>query len=262
MLALREGAVQKCGHSLLLSFPERSLSNLTTMCSIYQMFTSAQHVLDQQFTSTLCPILGTWPEQTRQDIGGSLHSAHVEFKGAYVHLTWHDRDLNTHAPVLLRQHELLKLTEAEAEAAEPAKEPPVEREATLALHQPPPSGSEPACPPPAAPELEQGLLCYQCSLGPEAQTAGPSACPGVCTPAVSGATEPAPAAEASCQPKNRLKQKEPDLLDFPPRLVAEQLTYMDAVSSWAPRVGGQGRLFFCSQLPYTCCFSLMWTPRI
>ena len=138
----------------------------------------------------------------------------------------------------------------------------MEREATLALHQPPPSGSEPACPPPAAPELEQGLLCYQCSLGPEAQTAGPSACPGVCTPAVSGATGPAPAAEASCQPKNRLKQKEPDLLDFPPRLVAEQLTYMDAVSSWAPRVGGQGRLFFCSQLPCTCCFSLMWTPRI
>lgn len=49
MLALREGTVQKCGHSLLLSFPERSLSNLTTMCSIYQMFTSAQQVLDQQF---------------------------------------------------------------------------------------------------------------------------------------------------------------------------------------------------------------------
>ena len=77
-----------------------------------QVSDSAPHVT---FPSTLCPILGTWPEQTRQDIGQSLHSAHVEVKGAYVHLTWHDRDLNTHAPVLLRQRELLKLTEAEAE---------------------------------------------------------------------------------------------------------------------------------------------------
>ncbi|XP_044937918.1 ral guanine nucleotide dissociation stimulator-like [Mustela putorius furo] len=190
MLALREGAVQRWGHSLLLSFPDRSLSNVTTMCSIYQMFTSAQQVLDQQFPSTLCPILGTWPEQTRQDIGQSLHTAHVEVKGAYVHVTWHDRDLNTHAPVPLRQRQLLQLTEAEAEAAEPAKEPPMEREATLALHQPSPSGSEPASPPPAAPELEQGLLGYGWSPGPEAQTAGPSACLGVCTPAVSAATEP------------------------------------------------------------------------
>lgn len=137
----------------------------------------------------------------------------------------------------------------------------MEREATLALHQPSPSGSEPASPPPAAPELEQGLLGYGWSPGPEAQTAGPSACLGVCTPAVSAATEPTPATEASCQPKKRLKEKEPDLLDFPPKLVAEQLTYMDAVSSWAPRAGGQGRLFFCSPLPYTG-FSLMWTPRI
>ncbi|VCW79421.1 unnamed protein product, partial [Gulo gulo] len=49
MLALREGTAQKCRHSLLLSFPDRSLANITTMCSIYQMFTSAQQVLDQQF---------------------------------------------------------------------------------------------------------------------------------------------------------------------------------------------------------------------
>ncbi|XP_022373276.1 ral guanine nucleotide dissociation stimulator-like isoform X1 [Enhydra lutris kenyoni] len=113
-------------------------------------------------------------------------------------------------------------------AAEPAKEPPMERETTLALHQPSPSGSEPASPPPAAPELEQGLLCYECSPGPEAQTAGPSACLGVFTPAVPVATGPTRAAKASCQPKNQLKEKEPDLLEFPPKLVAEQLTYMDA----------------------------------
>lgn len=49
MLALREGTVRNYGHSLLLSFLDRSLSNGTTMCSIYQMFMSAQEVLHQQF---------------------------------------------------------------------------------------------------------------------------------------------------------------------------------------------------------------------
>lgn len=119
----------------------------------------------------------------------------------------------------------------------------MEREATLALHQPSPSGSEPASPPQASPDLEQGLLCYEWSPGPEAQTAGPSACLGVFTTAGSGATEPTPAEEASCQPKSRLKEKEPDLLDFPPKLVAEQLTYMDAVSSLRPQGRRAGPAF-------------------
>uniref|UniRef100_M3XQ42 Ras-GEF domain-containing protein n=1 Tax=Mustela putorius furo TaxID=9669 RepID=M3XQ42_MUSPF len=36
------------------------------------------------------------------------------------------------------------------------------------------------------------------------------------------------APEASCHPMNQLKEEMPDLLDFPPKLVAEQLTYMDS----------------------------------
>ena len=31
--------------------------------------------------STLCPIVGTWPEKTLQGIGQSWHSAHVQVKG-------------------------------------------------------------------------------------------------------------------------------------------------------------------------------------
>lgn len=34
-------------------------------------------------------------------------------------------------------------------------------------------------------------------------------------------------------------------MDFPPKLVAEQLTSIDGVSSWAPRTGpGPGQAFF------------------
>lgn len=53
-------------------------------------------------------------------------------------------------------------------------------------------------------------------------------------------TESAAVPELSCPwhviRKNQLKGK-PDLKDFPPKLVTEQLTLMDAVSSWALREG-------------------------
>ena len=45
---------------------------------------------------------------------------------------------------------------------------------------------------------------------------------------------------------------------FPPKLVAEQLTSIDAVSSGAPRPGGRGRLASCCHLPQSC-LSLMRT---
>lgn len=49
MLTLREGTLENFVHSPVLSFPDRSISNITTMFCIYQVFTSAQQVLGQQF---------------------------------------------------------------------------------------------------------------------------------------------------------------------------------------------------------------------
>ena len=49
MLELKQGTVQRWRHSLLLFFPDRSLSIVTTMFSIYQMFPSARQVRDHQF---------------------------------------------------------------------------------------------------------------------------------------------------------------------------------------------------------------------
>ena len=40
--------------------------------------------------------------------------------------------------------------------------------------------------------------------------------------------------------KNLLREEKPDFLEFPPWLVAEQLTLMDVVSSGALRAGGAG----------------------
>ncbi|XP_004417321.1 PREDICTED: ral guanine nucleotide dissociation stimulator-like [Odobenus rosmarus divergens] len=240
MLMLKEGTVENFLHSLVPSFPDRSISNITTIFCIDQVFTSAQWVLAQQFNSTLSPILGTWPDQKLQDIWQSPHCAHLEVKGTYEHLKWPAWDLKNCAPLLLLHRELLGPIEAEAEgpalgllpAAEPEKGPPVEREATLALFQPSPQGAEPASPPSAVPELEQVLAASVCVPDPEPQSAGPSAFLGVFTPADKTESEPTQVPEASCHryvtPKNQLNEEKPNLLDFPPKLVAEQLTYMDA----------------------------------
>lgn len=129
-------------------------------------------------------------------------------------------------------------------AAEPGTGPPIELEATPALCQLSPAVSEPASPPSAVPELQPVLPSSACVPGAEQQSAGPPFLLESFTQAT--ATEPTAAPEASCHgcvtPKNQLGEEKPDLLDFPPRLVAEQLTYMDAVSSWALRVG-QGQAF-------------------
>lgn len=47
-----------------------------------------------------------------------------------------------------------------------------------------------------------------------------------------------PAAEVTAEASAELREERPKLLDFPPKLVAEQLTRMDAVSSGALGLGG------------------------
>ena len=50
--------------------------------------------------------------------------------------------------------------------------------------------------------------------------------------------------------EDQLREEKLNILDFPPRLVAEQLTRMEAVSSGASRAGVPA--FLCHELPHTC----------
>lgn len=88
-----------------------------------------------------------------------------------------------------------------------------------------------------------------CVPGHELQSVRPPAFLGIVTPSLNIETEPPPAPEATCHwcitPEHQLHEEKPGLMDFPPKLVAEQLTSIDVVSSWAPRTGlGPGQAFF------------------
>ncbi|XP_057162936.1 ral guanine nucleotide dissociation stimulator-like isoform X2 [Ursus arctos] len=133
--------------------------------------------------------------------------------------------------------------------AEPEKGPSMELEATPALHRPSPAVSEPASPPSAVAELEHMLPSSPCVPGAELQSAGPSAFPGIFTPALTIDIEPTVTPDGSCcvTPKNQLGEEKPDLLDFPSRLVTEQLTYMDTE-------------LFKKLLPHQCLDSV-WSKR-
>ncbi|CAD7681100.1 unnamed protein product [Nyctereutes procyonoides] len=143
---------------------------------------------------TLSPILGTGPDQKPQDTWQSLHCASL-----------HDWDLNCHAPITVMPRELLQLTEADTESEVPAPR------------------LLPASPPSAVPDLEQELMSSSACV---------SAFLGIVTPSLNIETEPPPAPEATCHwcvtPEHQLHEEKPGLMDFPPNLVAEQLTSVDA----------------------------------
>ncbi|CAD7679330.1 unnamed protein product [Nyctereutes procyonoides] len=226
LLTLKEGTMENFIQSLVPSFQDRNLSKISCM---YQVFTTVQQVLSQH---TLSPTLGTWLDQKLQDTWQSLHCACFEVKGACVHVKLHDWDLKCHAPLTLMPRELLQLTEAEAQS----EGPPMEIETPLALFQPSSHVSEPASPPSAVPDLEQGLTSSSpCVPGPELQSVRPLAFLGIVTPALNTETEPTPAPEATCTwcvtPEHQLHEEKPGLMYFPPKLVA------DAVSKGAALLG-------------------------
>lgn len=98
----------------------------------------------------------------------------------------------------------------------------------------------PASPPSAPPDLKQELVPSSRVPGRELQSVPPPAFVGTDTPSLSTETEPPPAPEATCRrvtPEHQRHGEQPGLMAFPPRLVAEQLTSMDAVSSGASRPG-------------------------
>ncbi|XP_070095489.1 ral guanine nucleotide dissociation stimulator [Equus caballus] len=207
MRALQAGMMQRLAESVLPAFPSRVLCSVITYLCSYSGSSTAHQLLDQLFPSAIY-FLGTWLGQG-QDCREPLRFPCWTLQLATLHVSFGGSHVEGHA--YLRPGHLEHLMAIEAERKEPAPK-------LLPLPEPEPvpaPGLEPAAPPvsPRVVELEPAA--------PESATPGP---------------EQGPPSEAALEPscpwavttEDQLREEKLNILDFPPQLVAEQLTRMAA----------------------------------
>ncbi|XP_024618018.1 ral guanine nucleotide dissociation stimulator isoform X3 [Neophocaena asiaeorientalis asiaeorientalis] len=231
---VKAGTLEKLVEHLVPAFQGSDLSYVTIFLCTYRAFTTTQRVLDllfqrygcilpyssedggpqDQLKNAVSSILGTWLDQYSEDFCQPPDFPCLKQLVAYVQLNMPGSDLERRAHLLLAQLERTELTKAEPEALAPALKP------TAALEPVPAPALAPR--PVPGPDLEP-------ALGPV----------------------PAPAAEPSwpspVAAENGLGEEKPHLLAFPPNLVAEQFTLMDAE-------------LFKKVVPYHCLGSI-WSQR-
>ncbi|XP_060009932.1 ral guanine nucleotide dissociation stimulator isoform X7 [Lagenorhynchus albirostris] len=244
---VKAGTLEKLVEHLVPAFQGSDLSYVTIFLCTYRAFTTTQRVLDLLFQSrygrcdaltassrygcilpyssedggpqdqlknAVSSILGTWLDQYSEDFCQPPDFPCLKQLVAYVQLNMPGSDLERRAHLLLAQLERTELTKAEPEALAPALKP------TAALEPVPAPALAPR--PVPGPDLEPAL-----------------------------AAAPAPAPEPSwplpVAAENGLGEEKPHLLAFPPDLVAEQFTLMDAE-------------LFKKVVPYHCLGSI-WSQR-
>ncbi|XP_070103137.1 ral guanine nucleotide dissociation stimulator-like isoform X5 [Equus caballus] len=244
MRALQAGRMQRLSETVLPAFPSRVLcSVITSLCS-YSGSSTAHQVLDQLFPRSHLPsipgdalipfgthggslahcmrdaggqdhlpnaiyfLLGTWLGQG-QDCREPLRFPSWTLQLATLHVSFGGSHVEGHAYLLPGHLEHLKAIEAERK--EPAPK-------LLSLPEPEPvpaPGPEPAAPPvsPRVVELEPAA--------PESATPGPEQGPPL-------EAAPEPSCPWAVTTEDQLREEKLNILDFPPQLVAEQLTRMAA----------------------------------
>ncbi|XP_077823447.1 ral guanine nucleotide dissociation stimulator isoform X9 [Macaca mulatta] len=251
-----------------------------------------------QLKNAISSILGTWLDQYSEDFCQPPDFPCLKQLVAYVQLNMPGSDLERRAHLLLAQLEHSEPTEAEPEALSPvpALKPTPELELALtparapspvpapAPAPTPAPGSELEVAPAPAPKLQQApepavelepapapaLELEPAPVPPPEQDPAPSQ-----TLELEPALVPVPALEPSWPSpvvaENGLSEK-PHLLVFPPDLVAEQFTLMDAVSGsdWQGRAQTAGaqpgdaypppQELFKKVVPYHCLGSI-WSQR-
>nr|XP_021495989.1 ral guanine nucleotide dissociation stimulator isoform X10 [Meriones unguiculatus] len=278
---VKAGTLEKLVEHLVPAFQGSDLSYVTVFLCTYRAFTTTQQVLDllfkrygcilpyssedggpqDQLKNAISSILGTWLDQYSEDFCQPPDFPCLKQLVAYVQLNMPGSDLERRAHLLLAQLEDLEPSEVEPEALSPAPvlslkpasqlEPAPElllapSRAVSPAPEPEPAAApvpvltsspvvEPAPEPPSEPEPEPSL-----ALAPELDPTLPQTLE----------FEPAPAVEPSWPlpgaTENGLDEK-PHLLLFPPDLVAEQFTLMDAE-------------LFKKVVPYHCLGSI-WSQR-
>nr|XP_054357401.1 ral guanine nucleotide dissociation stimulator isoform X2 [Pongo pygmaeus] len=225
-----------------------------------------------QLKNAISSILGTWLDQYSEDFCQPPDFPCLKQLVAYVQLNMPGSDLERRAHLLLAQLEHSEPTEAEPEALSPvpALKPTPELELALTparapspvpapAPEPAPTpapGSELEVAPAPAPELQQApepAVGLELAPAPALELEpAPEQDPA---PSQTLELEPAPAPVPSSEPswpspvvaENGLSEEKPHLLAFPPDLVAEQFTLMDAE-------------LFKKVVPYHCLGSI-WSQR-
>ncbi|XP_029057878.1 ral guanine nucleotide dissociation stimulator isoform X1 [Monodon monoceros] len=244
---VKAGTLEKLVEHLVPAFQGSDLSYVTIFLCTYRAFTTTQRVLDLLFQSrygrcdaltassrygcilpyssedggpqdqlknAVSSILGTWLDQYSEDFCQPPDFPCLKQLVAYVQLNMPGSDLERRAHLLLAQLERTELTKAEPEALAPALKP------TAALEPVPAPALAPR--PVPGPDLEPAL--------------GPAPAPA-----------PEPSWPSPVAAENGLGEEKPHLLAFPPDLVAEQFTLMDAE-------------LFKKVVPYHCLGSI-WSQR-
>ncbi|XP_007527930.1 ral guanine nucleotide dissociation stimulator isoform X2 [Erinaceus europaeus] len=239
-----------------------------------------------QLKNAISSILGTWLDQYSEDFCQPPDFPCLKQLVAYVQLNMPGSDLERRAHLLLAQLEHAELTEAEPEVLKPAPEAePVPEPALVpcstedpelepaSIPEPEPT-LPPAVTPNTAPELESALASILTPIltlepesilppAPELESTLVSALELDSTPAPISASELEPALSQTLEleptptpeppwpspvtAENGLTEEKLHLLSFPPDLVAEQFTLMDAE-------------LFKKVVPYHCLGSI-WSQR-
>uniref|UniRef100_A0A8C9A5C7 Ral guanine nucleotide dissociation stimulator n=1 Tax=Prolemur simus TaxID=1328070 RepID=A0A8C9A5C7_PROSS len=224
-----------------------------------------------QLKNAISSILGTWLDQYSEDFCQPPDFPCLKQLVAYVQLNMPGSDLERRAHLLLAQLERSEPLEAEPEALSPAPvpalKPALELEPAPVPAPPPSPVPAPELEPVPAPELEPAPREAAPAPELEAAPAPPLELEPVLVSALVPAPElepalsqtfelepvptPAPPSEPSWPSpvlaENGLSEEKPHLLVFPPDLVAEQFTLMDAE-------------LFKKVVPYHCLGSI-WSQR-
>ncbi|XP_006834970.1 PREDICTED: ral guanine nucleotide dissociation stimulator [Chrysochloris asiatica] len=246
--AVKAGTLEKLVEHLVPAFQGSDLSYVTIFLCTYRAFATTQQVLDllfkrygcilpysdedggpeDQLKNAISSILGTWLDQYSEDFCQPPDFPCLKQLVAYVQLNMPGSDLERRADLLLAQLEHSEPTEAEQE------------DPTQALLPTPELLPAPA--PAPAPEIESGP-----ALEPEPEPILELAPASALTPASASASAPESSGTSPVTTENGLSQEKPNVLAFPPELVAEQFTLMDAE-------------LFKKVVPYHCLGSI-WSQR-
>nr|XP_045001984.1 ral guanine nucleotide dissociation stimulator isoform X5 [Jaculus jaculus] len=217
-----------------------------------------------QLKDAISSILGTWLDQYSEDFCQPPDFPCLKQLVAYVQLNMPGSDLERRAHLLLAQLEDMEPSESELEGGEPgaglspapvlALNPAPELEPALA----PALEPNPVAAPASCPELKPAPASEQepAPVPPPEPAPSPAPAPEL-EPALSQTLELEPAAVPAPEPEppwpspevaeNGLNAEKPHVLLFPPDLVAEQFTLMDAE-------------LFKKVVPYHCLGSI-WSQR-